>query len=205
MTTIGMSTFTPALGRYPDAIERLRELAGAYRSVRPSATVWTVAYGGDSTWDLSIVTETDSVATTLGTYDALRTAGGMKPPPSDPPFTRHARISLWASLPGADSPLGLSTTARAMAVIAYTAAPEVLADVAKYGEIALRHGLTYRSAIRMVGGIGPSVVTSTATAPSMAELGVGLSSLTADPDWMQLSANRLSFRIGTTILNEILV
>jgi hypothetical protein len=92
-----------------------------------------------------------------------------------------------------------------MAVIFYTPAPEVLADVAKYGEIAQRHGLTYRSAGRVVGGIGPSVVMSTATAPGMADLGTAITALTTDPDWIQLSATRASFRIGMMILNEILV
>ncbi len=211
MSILNISSLTPLPGKLPAVIQNSSKAVKVVRKYAPNTTLWFTTHGGASTTDVHIIVANDTMAGNLAGYEKVLADPEMQSMLAannndGPSIAGPMRNSIATGLPGFEQPLlGDATSPRAALLYITALHPEMFEVQAAVRALSEKGGFKHSAAIRGIAGMSPDALMVLHLAPSMEALGVGMDSIGHDPEYLALMAKYGSGKVGSAILQEIIV
>lgn len=211
MSILSISTLTPLPGKLPAVIQNSITAVRIVRKHAPNTTLWWTTHGAASSSDVHMIASFETITSSLAGFEKVVVDPEMQSMlaasyADGPSLAGPMRRSISTGLPGFERPLLADATSPRAAFVYVTAVhPDMFEVQAAVRTLSEKRGFIHSAAIRGVAGMSPDSLMVLHLAPSMEALGDGMDSIGQDPEYLALMAKYGSGKLGSAILQEIIV
>ncbi len=202
MSVIRTLSLSPQPGCRSTATARVRQIGTAVGVAAPETTAWTTLHGGDASFDLHVVSISESIVDDVASLDTLVRALGDGPGEAWP-FTGTGRLHLALELPGADPMPAESRSGRAALVTVWRRSPDLFEQLDELVAQCRSLGLGARCSVPLIDGVETDQVMACFVAADLDHLGVALRAMGADERFLEHRHRMSRHRAGTSLLHEV--